>query len=97
MIRYLLLGWLLTALIAFFCYGLADNRAEQINILKGQINEVKQEKAECDEKISKYNTAQARAGEKIEKIRTIVRTVKSDCDCYNIALPDDVRRMLHDK
>lgn len=45
--------------------------------------------------IQEYNDAQDRAGEKIEKVRTIVRNVKSDCDCYNTPLPDDVRRLLN--
>jgi archaellum component FlaC len=45
--------------------------------------------------IQEYNDAQERAGKTIEKVRTIVRTVKSDCDCYNTALPDDVRRLLN--
>ena len=44
--------------------------------------------------IQEYNNAQERAGEKIEKVRTIVRNVKSDCDCYNTALSDDIKRLL---
>ena len=46
--------------------------------------------------IQEYNDAQDRAGEKIEKVRTIVRNVKSDCDCYNTLLPDGVRKILRE-
>lgn len=49
----------------------------------------------CRNEISKYNRAQERAAQTIEKVRTVVRTVKSDCDCYNTAIPDDVRRLLN--
>lgn len=85
------------AILALFLHFRVNILAEQNNTLKSQKNELNDKIKGYENEISKYNEAQARASEKIEKIRTIVRTVKSDCDCYNIALPDDVRRMLHDK
>lgn len=41
--------------------------------------------------IQEYNDAQERAGKTIEKVRTIVRNVKSDCDCWHTPIDDRVR------
>lgn len=83
------------AILALFLNFRVNILAEQNNTLKSQKNELNDKIKDYENEISKYNEAQARAGEKIEKIRTIVRTVKTDCDCYNIALPDGVRVLLN--
>ena len=68
----------------------------ELNAANGQITELNNTIKGYENEISKFNAAQERANQTIEKVRTVVRTVKSDCDCYNTALPDDVRRLLND-
>lgn len=67
----------------------------ELNAANGQITELNNTIKGYENEISKFNAAQERANQTIEKVRTVVRTVKSDCDCYNTALPDDVRRLLN--
>lgn len=67
----------------------------QITELKNDIKQIKREKEACNDKIKQFNKAQSNANEKIESIRTVVKTVKADCDCYNARLPDDVIKLLH--
>jgi peptidoglycan hydrolase CwlO-like protein len=101
MIRYILIAWVLTAIVAIFYYGIANTRAERIKALEGEKNSLKTEIKQisknleaCNVKIDEFNRAQEKAAEKIEKVRTIIRTVKSDCNCYDVALPDDVRKLF---
>lgn len=65
--------------------------------LENEKNGLKDRIKGYEDAIQKYNNAQERAGKTIEKVRTIVRNVKSDCDCYHTALPNDVRRLLSGK
>lgn len=37
----------------------------------------------CNDGVKEFNDAQIRAGNTIQKIKEVVKTVKSDCDCYN--------------
>lgn len=67
----------------------------ELNAANGQITELNSTIKGYQNEIQKFNAAQERATETIEKVRTVIKTVKSDCDCYNAALPDDVRRLLN--
>ncbi|MBO6289612.1 MAG: hypothetical protein J6N45_04735 [Alphaproteobacteria bacterium] len=69
-----------------------DRLESQIIALKSDVQKNKQETTECRNEISKHNAAQTRAGKTIEKVRTVVHTIKSDCDCYHSVLPDELRR-----
>lgn len=100
---YLILGGFL-ACVAMYFYFMDNYHKNKINALMGQknkleevITKLKQENEACNDQIEKFNSAQIRAADKIEKVRTIVRTVKSDCDCWNVNLPDDVRKLLNGK
>ena len=100
---YLILGGFL-ACVAMYFYFMDNYHKNKINALENQINkfqvkitELKQINENCNDKVDKYSAAQERAADKIEKVRTIVRTVKSDCDCWNVNLPDDVRKLLNGK
>lgn len=64
--------------------------------LENEKNGLKDKIKGYEDAIQEYNVAQERAGEKIEKVRTIVRNIKSDCDCYNTLLPDGVRKILRE-
>lgn len=50
-----------------------------------------------EDAIQKYISAQERSGETIQKVRTIVRTVKSDCDCYNTLVDERVRDTIKNR
>ena len=67
----------------------------ELNAANGQITELNSTIKGYQNEIQEYNRAQERASQTIEKVRTVVRTVKSECDCYNTAIPDDVRRLLN--
>lgn len=62
--------------------------------LESEKTSLKNEIKDLQDAVEKYNRAQERASEKIEKVRTIVKTVKSDCDCYHTVIDDDIRRLL---
>ena len=90
--------------VALYWSFVANYRQNKINNLETQINELnnnikqcKQEKESCYDEILHYQTAQTNAADKIEKVRTIVRTIKSDCNCYDTRLPDDVLRLFNNK
>lgn len=67
----------------------------ELNAANGQITELNSTIKGYQDEIQKFNAAQERAGQTIEKVRTVVKTIKNECDCYNTAIPDDVRRLLN--
>lgn len=71
-----------------------DALESQKNSLKNDLTECQRNNEACNEGIKQFNKAQNRAGETIAKVRTVVKTVRSDCDCYNAAMPDGVREQL---
>lgn len=92
------------AIMIAYWYVVANHRQQkilsqdtQIAELKAKVKNLNNEKEACNDKVAKFNEAQENAANKIEKIRTVVKTVKADCDCYNSRLPDDVVRLLHGK
>lgn len=93
--RLLLISLIIVSCIAVFFKLESDNRLKRVVNAENQNNALQTEIKGYKNAIQKYNDAQERAGEKIEKVRTIVRTVKSDCDCYNTPLPDELRRLLN--
>lgn len=97
MTRLLLISLAITAVMAVFWWRVADYRATKITTLENKLTQCKQQKEACDDKVEKYNKAQQSAAEKIQQVRTVVRTVKADCDCYSARLPDDVKRLLNGK
>ena len=62
--------------------------------LQSEKNGLKDKIKGYEDAIQKYNDAQERAGKTIEKVRTIVRTVKSDCDCWHTPVDDRVRNEI---
>lgn len=95
MTRLLMIILAIMAFLAVFWWHVADYRATKITALENKLTQCKQQKEACDDKVEKYNEAQQSAADKIQQVRTVVRTVKSDCDCYSVALPDDVRKLLN--
>lgn len=95
MTRVLLIIVVIMAAISLFLYMGNKHLKTELNAANGQITELNSTIKGYQDEIQKFNAAQERATETIEKVRTVVKTVKSDCDCYNAALPDDVRRLLN--
>ena len=62
--------------------------------LESEKTSLKNEIKDLQNAVEKYNNAQERAGKTIEKVRTIVRNVKSDCDCWNTPIDDRVRNEI---
>lgn len=94
--RILLISLIIAIVTAVFFKLQSDNRLLRATNAENQNNALQTEIKGYKNAIQEYNDAQDRAGKKIEKIRTIVRNVKSDCDCYHTPLPDDIKRLLHD-
>lgn len=89
--RILLISLLIAIAMAVFFKLQSDNRLLRATNAENKNNALQTEIKGYKNAIQEYNDSQERAGKTIEKVRTIVRTVKSDCDCYNILLPDGVR------
>ena len=97
MTRVLLIIVAIMAAISLFLYMGNKHLKTELNAANGEISALESKVKGYENAIQEYNNAQDRAGKTIEKVRTIVRTVKSDCDCYHTVLPDDVRRLLSGK
>lgn len=95
MTRVLLIIVAIMAAISLFLYMGNKHLKTELNAANGQITELNSTIKGYQNEIQEYNRAQERASQTIEKVRTVVRTVKSECDCYNTAIPDDVRRLLN--
>jgi chromosome segregation ATPase len=90
---------IVTSVLAFVAVGLFyanKGLKTDLTAANSQITELNSKIEGFKNEISKYNRAQERAAETIEKVRTVVRTVQSDCDCYNTLLPDGVRKILRE-
>ena len=88
--RILLISLIIAISTAVFFKLQSDNRLLRATNAENQNNALQTEIKGYKNAIQEYNDAQDRAGEKIEKVRTIVHTVKGDCDCYNTPLPDEL-------
>lgn len=83
--------------IGLFLYQSNKRLKTELKAANGEITTLNSKIKGYENEIQAYNEAQQRASNTIEKVRTIIRTVESDCDCYNTALPDDVRRLFSGK
>ena len=93
--RLLLISIAFLAAVSAILFFSNKHLKTELNAANGQITELNSTIKGYENEIQEYNRAQERASQTIEKVRTVVRTVKSECDCYNTAIPDDVRRLLN--
>ena len=93
--RILLISIAFLAAVSAILFFSNKHLKTELNAANGQITELNSTIKGYQNEIQEYNRAQERASQTIEKVRTVVRTVKSECDCYNTAIPDDVRRLLN--
>lgn len=82
--------YIATAIVIIgFVFAIMNSKINSLTkeniLLKTQIKE-------CINGMEKRIESDKRANETIEKVRTIVRTVKvDDCNCYNSVLPDKLQ------
>lgn len=88
---------LILGMAAGFLYYCNRQLKSELSVAKDKIVTLNSQVQGYEKEISKFNKAQSQAVETIEKVRTIIKTVKSDCDCYNQPLPDDIKQLLHRK
>ena len=85
---------LFLVVITALLYFRVEALLQQNMALKSENNELIGQVKGYQNEIEEFNKAQERANKTIEKVRTVVKAVKTDCDCWNASLPDDVRRLL---
>lgn len=73
---------IMAALCGFF-YFLAGYRGAKIDRLQAEKNGINEQLTRCKNEMESYIKADERADKTICEIRTVVKTVKSPCDCYN--------------
>ena len=71
------------AACAVIFYFLWDYRGNKIDTITAEKNECKIELKGCRNEMANYIEADKRANNTIGELRTVVKTVKSPCDCYN--------------
>lgn len=86
---FLILGAVAVAAIAFF-YWQSDRRGQEIVKLKAEIGSLKKELTGCRDEIKKSNQAANEAEKQISEIKTVVKTVKSNCNCYDSPIDDAI-------
>lgn len=92
--RILLISLIIAIVTAVFFKLQSDNRLLRATNAENQNNTLQTEIKGYKNAIQEYNDAQDRAGKTIEKVRTIVRTIKSDCDCWHTPVDDRVRNEI---
>lgn len=92
--RILLISLLIAIATAVFFKFQSDNRLLRATNAENKNNALQTEIKGYKNAIQEYNDSQERAGKTIEKVRTIVRTVKSDCDCWNTPVDERVRNEI---
>jgi len=94
--RYLLIIIAILS-VALGWYIFKDNlNQDKITSLETEKNELSAQVKSMENEIERYNEKQLQASSTIEKVREVIKHVKEPCDCYHTALPDDVKRLLHD-
>lgn len=81
-----LIIFVIVAALCGFFYFLAGYRGAKIECLQAEKNELKQNLKRCKNEMEVYFKADERADKTICDIKTVVKTVKSPCDCYNSAV-----------
>lgn len=79
---YLSIIAFLVAVCGFF-YFVNNYRAKRIDALTAEKTQLNDKLKRCKNEMESYIQADERASKTIGEIRTVVKTVKSPCDCYN--------------
>lgn len=90
--RALLISLVILGVAAGVLYFRNKSLSTELSAAKGEITALNKQIKGYENEIQHFNEAQQTASEKIEKVRTIVKTVQADC--YNQPLPDELKRLL---
>lgn len=80
---------IMAALCGFF-YFLAGYRGAKIDRLQAEKTSINEQLKRCKNEMESYIKADERADKAICDIRTVVKTVKSPCDCYNSSVDPSI-------
>lgn len=90
-----LIAFAVVAALCGFFYILSACRGERIKDLQTEKTTINEKLTRCKNEVESYFKAEQRASSAIGEIRTVVKTVKSPCDCYNsnidVSIADRVR------
>jgi hypothetical protein len=92
--KYIAEFFFTTTLIFGFLYSYDEFKIQRIETEK---NTLKINLENCNKGIKEFNDAQIRAGNTIEKVREVVKTVKSDCDCYHNSVDKPILERVRNK
>lgn len=95
--RLLLISLIIAIATAVFFKLQSDNRLLRATNAENQNNALQTEIKGYKNAIQKHNEAQERAGQTIEKVRTVIKTVKNDCDCWHTLVDDRVRNEIRNR
>lgn len=79
------LGAVCVVLFLVICFAF-----HRINSLEAEKIGLKTQIEEYEKTIKNYEKAKESANDDIQKIKTIVKTIKEPCDCYNAPIPDQL-------
>lgn len=86
---YLIIIAFLVAVCGFF-YFVNDYRGKKIDTLMAEKTKLNENLTRCKNEVAANTKAADRANDTIGKIKTIVKTVKSPCDCYNSVIDNSI-------
>ena len=95
--RVLLISLVLLGVTSAILFFSKKHLKTELNAANGQITELNSKIKGYENAIQKHNEAQERAGQTIEKVRTVIKTVKSDCDCWHTLVDDRVRNEIRNR
>lgn len=78
-----LIAFAIMAVLCGFFYFLAEYRGAKIERLQAENTSINDKLTRCKNEMEVYFKASEQANKAICDIRTVVKTVKSPCDCYN--------------
>ena len=67
---------------------------KRIDTLNGEKNELKNQVKGYVDVINNYEKAKEEANDDIQKIKTVIKTIKEPCDCYNADIPNGVLNII---
>lgn len=67
------------------------------NYTNSKVNRLESELRGCKNGVKEFNDAQIRASSTIQKVKEVVKTVKSDCDCYNSVIAEPIISRVRNK
>lgn len=71
-----------------------SKQENEILQLKNDVSNCKTNLSDCNKGIEEFNNAQIQASNTIQKIKTVVQTIKADCDCFNSSVDNAILNIV---